>query len=663
MYSVDIKNQDDLVVLLSWDSPPGYVPPLKLSKRQVTLCSDLYRSTQSVNKYDSKIDLWAPSNVDYDLYEVVQKAGITAKIDLVVVQAFSIKSNRPHNTKAFGCPTLLIVGDTHHMVEPISHITDYACTEKFDFVTSFHDRQHLHWFFAAGIEQIGWFPLASVEDCPSPWNENRIDQIAFVGQYGALHPYRKYLLQNLAQQGIPLDASTAPRVTAAQKYANSIISFNCSLNGDINLRNFEILSAGGFLLTDRLSPQSGFDLILTPGEHCETYSSQEELIEKVKFYRQRPDAALRIARQGHEHYQQFHRPEKKARQIIDWVLRGNLPDLYNPHLDQRFAISRQYQHLLSSRILLYEKIQEIHRQHPQLSVLLAPECPAILALDLIDLPRLSVYVMESAGEVKELARQAGVLSQLKCIDLQEASSRVWDILVVMADTPTVLDNTKVSAKIKYSFSLPASLEDGRQQFTNDWFLSVAKPNWDQLLPRLKPQKILEIGSYEGAFACYCIKTLSPLVDKLEIYCVDTWEDSMFGSKNMSSVRQRFKINTAIEVKNAACPVKLVCYKEKSITALSKLIAQGMSRSFDSIYIDGSHEATDVIADAILAFELLRKGGIIAFDDYLWGGPVPQQRDLLSTPKIAIDTFTNIFFKKVAIASAPLYQIYATKIAD
>ncbi len=138
---------------------------------------------------------------------------------------------------------------------------------------------------------------------------------------------------------------------------------------------------------------------------------------------------------------------------------------------------------------------------------------------------------------------------------------------------------------------------------------------------------------------------------------------MFGSKNMSSVRQRFKINTAIEVKNAACPVKLVCYKEKSITALSKLIAQGMSRSFDSIYIDGSHEATDVIADAILAFELLRKGGIIAFDDYLWGGPVPQQRDLLSTPKIAIDTFTNIFFKKVAIASAPLYQIYATKIAD
>lgn len=54
---------------------------------------------------------------------------------------------------------------------------------------------------------------------------------------------------------------------------------------------------------------------------------------------------------------------------------------------------------------------------------------------------------------------------------------------------------------------------------------------------------------------------------------------------------------------------------------------------------------------------------IAFDDYLWGGPTPEQRDLLSSPKVAIDAFTNIFFKKVAIARAPLYQIYATKIAD
>lgn len=661
-----MSNQDELVVLLSWDSLPQYMPPLQLSKRQITLCSDMFRQSNS-DLY--KIDLWTPSSVGYDLYEVVEKAGIKAKVDLVVVKAASNRINRPCNTKAFGCPTLLIVGDTHHMVKPIGYTTDYACAEKFDFVTSFYDRQHLHWFFAAGIEQVGWFPLASVQDCPSPWNENRIDQVVFVGQQGVLHPHRKYLLQYLEQHGIPLDTSTAARTIAAQKYANSVISFNCSLNGDINLRNFEILSAGGFLLTDRLSPQSGFDLILTPGEHCETYSSSspEELIEKIGFYRQHPDAALKIARQGQEHYRQFHHPEKKTRQLIDWVLGGNLPDLYSPHLDQRCTISRQYRHLLSNRILLYETIQELHRQHHvQLSVLLAPECPAILAIDLIDLPRLSVYVIEPAVEVKELARQANVPNQLNYIDLQEASSRVWDIVVVVADVPTVLDKATVSAKTKCTFSLPASLEDGRQEFTNNWFLSVAKPNWDQLLPQLKPQKILEIGSYEGASTCYCIKTLSPLVEKLEIYCIDSWEGGIEHQKagvNMSSVEQRFKVNAAIAVKNAACPVKLVCYKEKSITALSKLIAQGMSRYFDFIYVDGSHEATDVLADAVLAFELLRKGGIIAFDDYLWGGPTPEQRDLLSSPKVAIDAFTNIFFKKVAIARAPLYQIYATKIAD
>jgi predicted O-methyltransferase YrrM len=39
--------------------------------------------------------------------------------------------------------------------------------------------------------------------------------------------------------------------------------------------------------------------------------------------------------------------------------------------------------------------------------------------------------------------------------------------------------------------------------------------------------------------------------------------------------------------------------------------------YDLIYIDGSHYADDVIIDSILAFSLLKKNGILIFDDYLW----------------------------------------------
>jgi hypothetical protein len=43
------------------------------------------------------------------------------------------------------------------------------------------------------------------------------------------------------------------------------------------------------------------------------------------------------------------------------------------------------------------------------------------------------------------------------------------------------------------------------------------------------------------------------------------------------------------------------------------------RSFDIIYIDGSHTADDVLADAVLSWELLKTGGLIIFDDYGWNG--------------------------------------------
>ena len=39
--------------------------------------------------------------------------------------------------------------------------------------------------------------------------------------------------------------------------------------------------------------------------------------------------------------------------------------------------------------------------------------------------------------------------------------------------------------------------------------------------------------------------------------------------------------------------------------------------FDVIYVDGSHHCNDVVVDAVKSFELLKIGGIMIFDDYLW----------------------------------------------
>lgn len=203
------------------------------------------------------------------------------------------------------------------------------------------------------------------------------------------------------------------------------------------------------------------------------------------------------------------------------------------------------------------------------------------------------------------------------------------------------------------------------QFTNDWF-GVVKGVWEELVPQIQPQRMLEIGSYEGASACYLIDKLAHQFP-IELHCLDTWEGGLEhqqeGDIPMTQVEARFHHNTALSIRRAAHPVNLVVHKGPSDLGLARLLAQGASGHFDFIYIDGSHQAPDVLADAVLAFRLLRKGGVIAFDDYLWAEELAGGKDPLRCPKPAIDAFVNCYFRKLQILRAPLYQLYVQKTSD
>jgi predicted O-methyltransferase YrrM len=197
-------------------------------------------------------------------------------------------------------------------------------------------------------------------------------------------------------------------------------------------------------------------------------------------------------------------------------------------------------------------------------------------------------------------------------------------------------------------------------FSNDWFNQTAKTIWDQIVPKLKPIKYLEIGSYEGASAVYMINYLSK-TNAGRVVCVDTWEGGVEHSGiNMLQVEKNFDLNVHHAIEQGSRHVLVEKVKDKSVNALSKLIATGGALSFDMIYIDGSHQAPDVLADAVLSYQLLRQGGLMVFDDYLWSENLQKGHDLVRSPKIAIDSFTNIYCKDLNIISAPLYQLYVQK---
>jgi hypothetical protein len=207
--------------------------------------------------------------------------------------------------------------------------------------------------------------------------------------------------------------------------------------------------------------------------------------------------------------------------------------------------------------------------------------------------------------------------------------------------------------------------DVQPAFSTDWFEMTARPVWDQFIPGLPATRVLEVGSYEGASACYLIAQLGAKAP-LELHCVDLWSGPASfesGDVDMSEIEARFRRNTGLLVGKSPHPVTLEVHKGYSDLILARLLADMGRGYFDLVYVDGSHQAPDVLADAVLGFKLLRPQGIMVFDDYLWRGGDDNFGNPARSPKLAIDAFINCNYGNVRIVAAPLYQIYLQKISD
>lgn len=194
------------------------------------------------------------------------------------------------------------------------------------------------------------------------------------------------------------------------------------------------------------------------------------------------------------------------------------------------------------------------------------------------------------------------------------------------------------------------------EFTNDWFGATGRYIWEKILPQLGPRRILEVGSYEGRSTCFLIDALQ---SPLELHCVDTWEGGAEHKDiDMAAVKRRFDANVDAAVANAKEEVKVVKHAGRSDAILSGM-QPDYAGYFDFIYIDGSHTAADVLCDAVLAFRLLRSGGVMCFDDYLWRDNDPM--DPVNCPKMAIDAFTLIYCKQLNVMALPPTQLFVEKL--
>ena len=172
----------------------------------------------------------------------------------------------------------------------------------------------------------------------------------------------------------------------------------------------------------------------------------------------------------------------------------------------------------------------------------------------------------------------------------------------------------------------------RGTFNHDWFTEHI-PTWEPVLEKLEGRqaRILEVGSFEGLSACFLLWRLTDA----RVTCVDTFagsaEQPALGVA-ISDLEDVFERNVALV--DSARVRKVV---GESGRVLTELIEN--RERFDLIYVDASHLALDVVVDASLAWQLLRGGGVIIFDDYRWTSPLGE--DPFFRPGPAIDAFLSL----------------------
>lgn len=184
------------------------------------------------------------------------------------------------------------------------------------------------------------------------------------------------------------------------------------------------------------------------------------------------------------------------------------------------------------------------------------------------------------------------------------------------------------------------------KFTQNWFNNS---EMNQYLSKDSTKKnMLEIGAFEGLSTIWFLENILQN-DESSITCIDPWttysqNNDTFNSYNKSGTEWDFRDNKSNFLHN----ISVSGFQDKtnviqgySNDILPKLISE--NKKFDIIFIDGNHTSSFVLTDAVMSWYLLEEGGIMIFDDYLWG----DQKTTLS-PKIAVDSFLSCFSDYIEI---------------
>lgn len=259
------------------------------------------------------VDQDIPLSAEPDMREVCAAAKERFPAPDLYLWIESVPGYFPKNLEALKCPKACLVIDTHWSLE--WHV---KWGQHFDFVFV-AQREYLPEFRKHGCRNVHWLPLGCDPEIHSRKITERRFDIGFAGSIFA-NSRRAELLQRLASKRFLLKIERCFWDDMALLFSQSRMVFNNAVRNDLNMRVFEAMSTGAFLLTD-LPAQSGQDELFVDGEDLGLYEDKN-LLEKARYYLIREEEREHIARRGQQMAHKAHTYAHRAAEILQVCLHG-----------------------------------------------------------------------------------------------------------------------------------------------------------------------------------------------------------------------------------------------------------------------------------------------------------------------------------------------------
>ncbi len=226
----------------------------------------------------------------------------------------------PYKPMACPKPMAYWASDTHINMEGYQYRLNMARQADHVFVAQ---KRGLAGFISDGIKNPIFLPHA-VEPLAYPKQENitkRYD-VCFIGHVSSKN--REQALDRLFREFPNFDYGQALFEDVAKRFGNSKICFNIAMTDDINMRNFEVMATGSFLLTNWILT---IEDLFEDGKHLVLYHSEDEMIDKAKYYLAHDEEREKIAMAGYEEVMKNHTIQNRMDVMLSEFMKSKVPVL------------------------------------------------------------------------------------------------------------------------------------------------------------------------------------------------------------------------------------------------------------------------------------------------------------------------------------------------